>query len=203
MIALPVRVKEALASADDGACVVVGPAEKIVLWNRAAERILGRPAREMIGRHCSDVLPDAGGRLCDGPPLTTHPESTVSFDLRAQKKDGHPVWLNVTTLPVRAGHDGPVVVSLFHDVTTTKELVGLVYRDLASPPARGRAAATLTPREMEVLRLLAEGASTKTAAGRLRVSEATLRNHAHSILRKLRVHSRLGAVAYAIRHRLL
>jgi len=60
----------------------------------------------------------------------------------------------------------------------------------------------LTERELEVLRLMAEGASTRAAAQRLHVSVATIRNHIQNILVKLDVHSRLEAVAYATKHRL-
>ena len=62
---------------------------------------------------------------------------------------------------------------------------------------------TLTRRELEVLRLMGGGANTKVAAERLHVSPATIRNHAQNIFGKLGVHSRLEAVAYATRHRLL
>jgi two-component system nitrate/nitrite response regulator NarL len=57
----------------------------------------------------------------------------------------------------------------------------------------------LTPREREVLVLLAEGAASKTIAARLGVSANTVRTHIQSILTKLQVHSRLEAAAFAIR----
>jgi len=61
----------------------------------------------------------------------------------------------------------------------------------------------LTPRELEVLRLLAGGANTRVAAEQLRVSPATIRNHVQNLLGKLGVHSRLQAVAYANAHGLV
>jgi DNA-binding NarL/FixJ family response regulator len=57
----------------------------------------------------------------------------------------------------------------------------------------------LTPREREVLVLLAEGAASKEIAARLGVSANTVRTHIQSILTKLQVHSRLEAAAFAIR----
>lgn len=57
----------------------------------------------------------------------------------------------------------------------------------------------LTPRELEVLRLLAGGASTEDVADGLFVSVSTVRNHVHSILTKLGVHSKLEAVVTAVR----
>jgi DNA-binding NarL/FixJ family response regulator len=57
----------------------------------------------------------------------------------------------------------------------------------------------LTPRELEVLYLLATGASTGAAASSLGISTATLRAHVQAVLRKLGAHSRLEAVAEAAR----
>jgi DNA-binding CsgD family transcriptional regulator len=53
----------------------------------------------------------------------------------------------------------------------------------------------LTPRQTEVLALLAAGASTDQIAARLHVSRETVRNHIRAVLRALDVHSRLEAVA--------
>jgi DNA-binding CsgD family transcriptional regulator len=65
--------------------------------------------------------------------------------------------------------------------------------------ARPSPAAELTPRQHEVLRLLAHGASTTQIAESLGVSRETVRNHVRAILRSLHVHSRLEAVAEAYR----
>jgi len=57
----------------------------------------------------------------------------------------------------------------------------------------------LTARELDVLHLLASGASTAAASATLGISTATLRAHIQSVLRKLGAHSRLEAVAEAAR----
>ena len=59
--------------------------------------------------------------------------------------------------------------------------------------------AQLTPRELEVLRLLVEGLSAKELAGRLYISEKTVGTHVEHILTKLHVRSRVQAVAVAFR----
>ena len=61
----------------------------------------------------------------------------------------------------------------------------------------------LTPREIEVLQLLAEGAASRDIAERLAVSPNTVRTHVQGILTKLQVHSRLEAAAFAVRHDLV
>lgn len=60
-------------------------------------------------------------------------------------------------------------------------------------------ATSLTAREIEVLRRLADGLTTEQIAGELFVSSNTVRNHVNNIIRKLNVHSRLEAVSHAIR----
>lgn len=58
----------------------------------------------------------------------------------------------------------------------------------------------LSPRELEVLRLMADGLSNQEIAGALFVSPRTVASHASTILGKLGLTSRTGAVAYAIRN---
>jgi DNA-binding NarL/FixJ family response regulator len=61
----------------------------------------------------------------------------------------------------------------------------------------------LTTRELEVLRLVAKGMSNKDVAEELFISENTVKNHVRNILEKLHLHSRMEAVMYAVRKRLL
>jgi PAS domain S-box-containing protein len=66
-----------------------------------------------------------------------------------------------------------------------------------------RAVARLTPREKEVLQALADGLNSKEIAERLQISMETGRNHMQSIMVKLGVHSRLQALVFALRHRVV
>lgn len=63
--------------------------------------------------------------------------------------------------------------------------------------------ARLTKRELEVLQVLVDGASTAQAATSLNVSVSTIRSHIKSILAKLGVHSRTEALAFTLRHQLI
>jgi DNA-binding NarL/FixJ family response regulator len=74
-----------------------------------------------------------------------------------------------------------------------------LQRLLLERESRPRPLEPLTARELEVLQLLAEGASTTQASDQLGISTATLRAHVQAILRKLGAHSRLEAVAEAAR----
>jgi DNA-binding NarL/FixJ family response regulator len=63
--------------------------------------------------------------------------------------------------------------------------------------------AGLTRRELEILRLVAQGLSDKEAASTLGLSEHTVHRHISNVLNKLDVPSRTAAVAQAMQHRLL
>jgi DNA-binding NarL/FixJ family response regulator len=75
--------------------------------------------------------------------------------------------------------------------------------DALLPPAPARHAGGLTPRELQVLRLVAAGKTNRAIAAELLLSEKTVERHVSSILTKLDVSSRAGATAYAYTHRLV
>jgi two-component system NarL family response regulator len=61
----------------------------------------------------------------------------------------------------------------------------------------------LTDREMEVLRLVAQGLNNRDIAKELFISENTVKNHIRNILEKLHLHSRMEAVVYAVREKMI
>ena len=61
----------------------------------------------------------------------------------------------------------------------------------------------LTDRELEVLNLVARGLNNREIARDLYISENTVKNHVRNILEKLQLHSRMEAVMYAVREKLL
>ena len=68
---------------------------------------------------------------------------------------------------------------------------------------RAQPAEDLTPRELDVLRLVAEGLPNKEIAHRLDISEHTVKFHVNALLRKLGAHSRTEAVTAATRSGLI
>nr|WP_224766134.1 response regulator transcription factor [Nocardioides campestrisoli] len=61
----------------------------------------------------------------------------------------------------------------------------------------------LTERELEVLRLVAKGMNNREIAKQLFISENTVKNHVRNMLEKLQLHSRMEAVMYAVKEKLL
>lgn len=79
-------------------------------------------------------------------------------------------------------------------------LRNLTDRRHEQPDPAAYLASFLTRREKEVLRLLVSGKSNDKIAEELYISQNTVRTHIQNILSKLSVHSKLEAVAFAIRH---
>jgi DNA-binding NarL/FixJ family response regulator len=81
----------------------------------------------------------------------------------------------------------------------SRGLAGKIIRYLASGGGQGEEA-RLTSRELEVLRLVAEGRTNRQIARELSVSEATVKFHMGNILEKLHLQNRAQVVAFAHRH---
>ena len=99
---------------------------------------------------------------------------------------------------VRAAHAGETLLP--------RSVIVNIAQRVAAARDRGserRQLEPLTPRELEVLRALTEGLSTPEICDRLFIAPNTLRTHVQNIMGKLRVHSKLEAVAFALRHRLV
>lgn len=88
-----------------------------------------------------------------------------------------------------------------------KELIGSLTRMVQGNVARAKPEedsrtllSELTPREMEILKHLAEGQSNKAIGRALEITDGTVKLHVKSILRKLGVHSRVEAAVLAVEH---
>jgi DNA-binding NarL/FixJ family response regulator len=99
---------------------------------------------------------------------------------------------------VRMAHAG---VHQFDPSAISRLVTALGRRPAAPEPAA--ADTSLTAREVEVLRLIAAGATNREIARRLVVSEGTVKNHVSSILSRLGLRDRTQAAIYAHEHYLL
>jgi two-component system NarL family response regulator len=101
---------------------------------------------------------------------------------------------------IRAVHQGQSLISPSMASKLLTEFAAMV----AKHPERDRLPSpTLTDRELEVLGLVARGRNNREIAGMLFISENTVKNHVRNILEKLQLHSRMEAVFYAVREKLL
>ena len=77
------------------------------------------------------------------------------------------------------------------------------FKQMSRPDRSAVPGLRLTERELEVLRLVAKGHNNREIARQLFISENTVKNHVRNLLEKLQLHSRMEAVMYAVREKLL
>jgi len=101
---------------------------------------------------------------------------------------------------IRAVHGGQ---SLISPSMASKLLTEFAAMSRRSEERQQVPTPRLTDREMEVLKLVARGLNNRDIAKELFISENTVKNHIRNILEKLQLHSRMEAVVYAVREKLL
>jgi two-component system NarL family response regulator len=99
---------------------------------------------------------------------------------------------------VRVVADGQSLISPSMAVKLIDE-----FKQMSRPERESVGGLRLTDRELEVLRLVARGLNNREVAKQLFISENTVKNHVRNILEKLQLHSRMEAVMYAVREKLL
>jgi PAS domain S-box-containing protein len=160
--------------------------------NEAAERASGRTNAQLIGRHFTALLPpEARKKVADLFQLAVERGQPTDFETVFIDASGHLRSTRAQHLPLRSGD----------------EVVGVLILAFAAPPPTVpiglEPQPRLTPRQREVLDLIASGLSTSEIAKTLTLSTETVRNHLRSVFRELRVHTRLEAIAAARRLGLL
>lgn len=176
--------------------IVIDVRGRVLFVNEAAERLTGIPRREAIGSSCWDVV---DGVDAEGKRICSESCAILSRQRRAQA-------VPCVELLVRApvGRRRAVLSTLSVVCKGEQALVHLIQASRPTfEPTAERVASDLTPRQREVLMLLAEGLSTRELAERLALSPDTVRNHVRRILGALGCHNRLEAVAVARRAGLL
>jgi two-component system NarL family response regulator len=101
---------------------------------------------------------------------------------------------------IRSVHGGQSMISPSMASKLLTEFASMVKKTDEKPAT---SQPRLTDREMEVLRLVAKGRNNRDIAKELFISENTVKNHIRNILEKLHLHSRMQAVVYAVREKLL
>jgi PAS domain S-box-containing protein len=166
---------------------------RFVHMNAAAERASGKSNAQMLGHHFTEPLPPEEREKVraqfrraveDGVP--------TDFETVFVDASGHRRGVRAQHLPLRSGD----------------AIVGVLILafDASPPPSEPTGFAPqprLTPRQREILDLLASGLSTAEMAKKLTLSTETVRNHLRSVFRELHVHTRLEAITAARRLGLL
>jgi len=159
----------------------------IIRWiNPATERLVG----DVRGRQQSSVVAPEQRREAK----ESFTRKLLGTEKSTEEKvvvlgpDGERIQVEISAVPL---YDGGRIVGVF----------GLVpQRESTAPP---RPHPHLTPRQNEVLHLLAHGRSTEQIADELHLSRETVRNHVRRMLIALDAHSRIEALAVAHREGIL
>jgi len=148
---------------------------------------------------------DATRRIKEANPATNVIIMTASDDesaLVAGVEAGAAGFLNKTEAvdevldAIRGAAEGEVLI----DPALLARALQLVSKDREVRRQADQLLGQLTERELEVLRLLAKGIRNEAIAEQLFISQQTVQTHVRNILAKLRVHSKLEAVSFAVRH---
>jgi PAS domain S-box-containing protein len=154
--------------------------EGMVTWiNKAAREVfgnrVGQPFVSVVAPEYVDLVQRQLQRKLNGEPMTDYDVEVITADGTRRRAE-----ISSVLIP-----GGDVCHAVF----------GLAV--LGPPRPVAAESVHLTPRQNEVLQLLGQGAATDDIASMLHLSKETVRNHVRNILRELRVHSRLEAVARA------
>jgi len=186
--------------------------ERIVIWNKAAEKLFGFKAESVLGKRCWEVLCGRdvfGNCFCDEDCAVQHmarqKKAINRFQMEVRQQSGALLLASFSILVVPGVRPSRfTLVHLFQPVDHSAEPHASARHPPAGAPAPPPVAPTsLTGRETQVLRMLSEGVSTQEIAEMLFISLSTTRNHIQHILQKLGVHSKLEAVAAALRTHLI
>jgi PAS domain S-box-containing protein len=165
---------------------VVDTAGTVTWLNDAATKEFG----DLEGRPFSSIIPpeqvDFVKRQLDRK--LAHEQSVTDYATEVMTRDGQRRPAEISSVAIEDGDRAHAVFGIV--------LIG-------ERPEAPAAPHVLTARQAEVLMLIAHGASTMQIAQMLHISQETVRNHVRNILRRLRVHSRVEAVAVAYRDGLI
>jgi PAS domain S-box-containing protein len=166
---------------------------RFVRVNSAAERASGRSNAWWLGRHFTEPLPpEAREKVATQFRRAVERGEPADFETVFVDASGHLRGVRAQHLPLRAGDAIVGVLILAFEVP----------RPAFEPIGKEREP-QLTRRQREILELIASGHSTSEIATTLTLSRETVRNHVRGVLRELRVHTRLEAIAAARRLGLL
>ncbi|HOX33691.1 MAG TPA: PAS domain-containing protein [Spirochaetales bacterium] len=195
--------------------LVEGRTRAIVDCNDAALAALGFSRAELAGRRLTELVSgegrESGGAVMERADAAYARTDIFKERLRFARREGPPLACDCVALPIfrRDGLLARVIVMLFDRsaeeereaelallVGKIAELGSQLSELAASYPRRPRAQSLsslgFSPRQVEVARLVAEGASSKAIAYRLGIAESTVKNHLGSLFRKLDVSSRMS-----------
>lgn len=197
--------------------------QRIIFWDPGCEELFDLSSQWVLGRPCYEVICGKNRvtgtafctQDCSIARLSTGENAPNQFSIETTDGDGKPLGLSVNIILIPSFCKKKwIVTHLLHrfvnqDLLTALDASLRTRKQTTSSSLAAsigqceHSAGRLSPREKEVLQLLAEGLSSIFISKRLTISNVTIRNHIQHIQNKLGVHSQVEAVAYAYRHNLV
>ena len=183
---------DAKGFASQAALMVFDDDLQVLCWNEGAEALTGIPAGEAVGRPCWAVIAgrdDQGGTVChqgcSRARIVREGRCLPAEVLHARTAAGRR-RIALETIAAQ-GEEGTLFIHVMRDAPPVD----------AEPEEAHGPAPQLTPRQQQILELLANGRPPKVIARELGLMETTVRNHIRLLHLALGAHSQLEAIARA------
>jgi PAS domain S-box-containing protein len=180
---------KALVETSPAAIVTVDERGFIELANQAALELLAPRDGKLIGNPVSAFLPELHHAL----RWEEAPQFRASMQCRGHRGNGESFTADVWFSTYKEGLT-PKLAAIIADVTEESDATNASLSNTSEPQER----ATLTDREMGVLRSLVQGFANKEIASRMEVSESTIKNTLQQLFAKTNVRTRAQLVRVAL-----
>lgn len=184
--------------------------QRIQAWSSSAQRMLGYSPEEVLGKPCYRVVM---GREADGHPVcgpdcavtrnARRGRGTASYEVLARARDGSPRCVQNSVLVLERRRGTFRVIHLFRETVRAALMPPRATRQSTAQDCPAPLVETLTRRELEVLRLTAQGSTVNEIADAFSISTYTARNHVANVQRKLGARNRLEMVLQGMRRGLV
>ncbi len=186
------------------------PSLRVLAVARSGADAVRLATQESVGVVLMDYrLPDMTGAVAAGQIRTARPETPIVFHTADDSETalldaidaGASAYLTGSATAgeiveaVRRAIQGEVLIP----VALFARAIARQRRVASERGERERLLAEFTPRELEILRVLAAGLDTETIAGSLGIAPHTVEWHLRHVMEKLQVHSKLQALVAAVR----
>ena len=159
-------------------------------------RVLERDARAQVDTHCGGV--GLGELILQRSPDAVILDGRLINDYGPVTRSDVASW-NTFVLVVGDDDLVPSATTVRRNAAPDEIIEMLRTADIESSRARGPGSAALSPRERQVLRLVADGFTSREIAGQLDIKQRTVEVHRHNILTKLELRGVAELVKFAIR----
>jgi PAS domain S-box-containing protein len=171
----------------------------VTTWNSRAESLYGWSRAEAIGRRVTDLtVPDSGRASAEEAMAELQRGQSWQGPFQVRRKDGSVFTAYVKDSPILDDSGRLVGIVGVSIEIGDPALAEAVRSNFSSNNHTGRRTRTLSPREREVLGLLARGLTGEQIAERLVLSPETVRTHIRNAREKLGASTRVEAVTIAL-----